>query len=112
MGPRARHAGQDVVVVLEHAVLQVRPGREADFEEAFERAKAIIASSPGFEGLRLGRCIEHEGRYVLLVEWSTLDAHIVGFRGSPGFGEWRRLLHHFYDPFPEVEHFEDVSTVP
>jgi len=99
-------------VILEHAVLQVRPGQEADFERAFERAKAIIASSPGFETLRLGRCVEHQARYVLLVEWRDVEAHIIGFRGSPPYEEWRRLLHHFYDPLPEVEHFEDVSTIP
>ncbi|HVM64262.1 MAG TPA: antibiotic biosynthesis monooxygenase [Acidimicrobiales bacterium] len=99
-------------MVLEHAVLNVRGGQEAEFEGAFATAKAIIAASPGFQSLRLGRCLEHEGRYVLLVEWRDLDAHVTGFRGSPRYEEWRRLLHHFYEPFPVVEHYEDVATIP
>jgi len=99
-------------VILEHAILNVRRGQELSFEEAFESAKATIAASPGFETLRLGRCIEHEGRYVLLVEWREVESHMIGFRGSPPYEEWRGLLNHFYDPLPEVEHFEDAVTVP
>ena len=99
-------------MMLEHAVLQVVPGQEPAFEEAFATAKAIIAGSPGFRTLRLSRCVERGDRYLLLVEWETLDDHTVRFRGSPPYQEWRRLLHHFYDPFPEVDHYQDLMTIP
>jgi heme-degrading monooxygenase HmoA len=98
-------------VILEHAVLDVVPGREPAFEEAFEKAKQIIASMPGFRSLRLGRCVETRNRFLLLVEWDRLEDHTSGFRGSPQYEEWRRLLHHFYDPFPTVEHYEPVVAV-
>lgn len=97
-------------MVLEHAVLDVRPGEEGDFEPTFERATAIISASPGFRSLRLSRCVEQPNRYLLLVEWETLADHTEGFRGSPAYQEWRALLHHFYDPFPVVEHYEVVVT--
>ncbi|MBO0901894.1 antibiotic biosynthesis monooxygenase [Cellulomonas sp. zg-ZUI222] len=97
-------------MVLEHALLSVVPGREAQFEDAFGRARAIIAGTPGFEGLTLSRCVERPGTYLLLVTWRSLEDHTVGFRGSAGYQEWRRLLHHFYDPFPVVEHYEQVLT--
>ena len=95
-------------MTLEHALLDVVPGQESAFEEAFERAKTIIAASPGFYSLRLSRCVERPGGYLLLVEWETLEDHTIGFRGSPGYQEWRALLHHFYDPFPVVEHYEEI----
>jgi heme-degrading monooxygenase HmoA len=98
-------------VILEAIVLNVREGEAAGFEEAFEQAKAIVAASPGFEGLRLLRCIETSHRYLLLIEWATLDDHLIGFRGSAGFEEWRGLLHHFYEPAPLVEHFEPFVEV-
>lgn len=93
-------------MILEHAVLDVVPGREAQFEEAFDQAKTIISSMPGFSSLRLSRCIEQATRYLLLVEWERLEDHTEGFRNSPEYGRWRELLHHFYDPFPVVEHYE------
>ncbi|HET8594324.1 MAG TPA: antibiotic biosynthesis monooxygenase, partial [Intrasporangium sp.] len=62
----------------------------------------------GFRRLDLSRCLERPSTYLLLVEWDTLEDHTEGFRGSPEYQEWRRLLHHFYDPFPAVEHFEHV----
>ena len=96
-------------MILEHAPLQVKPGRTAEFETAFGRAKQIIAGMPGFRDLRLSRCIERPGAYLLLVEWDSLEAHTEGFRGSAEYQEWRRLLHHFYDPFPTVEHYEIVD---
>jgi len=97
-------------VITEHAVLEVIAGRETEFVEAMERAKALIASSPGFQSLRVERCVERPGCFLLLVEWERLEDHTEGFRGSPAYEEWRAALHHFYDPFPNVEHFEAVVT--
>ena len=97
-------------MVLEHALLSVRPGREADFEVAFGRAEQLIAGMPGFEGLTLSRCLERPGTYLLLVRWRRLEDHTEGFRSSPSYQEWRALLHHFYDPFPTVEHYEQVHS--
>ena len=95
-------------MVLEHALLPVRPDRHAEFEATFASARPLIAVMPGFRSLRLSRCLEDDGTYLLLVEWDTLEDHTVGFRGSPEYQEWRRLLHAFYDPFPTVQHFESV----
>lgn len=97
-------------VITEHAILPVRPGQEADFEEAFSVAKTIILSSPGCENLTLSRCLERPNVYLLLVQWRELDDHLVGFRQSPAYEEWRALLHHFYDPPPLVEHFDLVRS--
>ena len=94
--------------VLEHAVLDVIPGRQAEFEAAFAEARPIIASAPGFRSLRLEQCVEEPSRYLLLVEWERLEDHTEGFRGSAGYERWRGLLHHFYDPFPVVEHYRAV----
>jgi heme-degrading monooxygenase HmoA len=99
------------VMILEHAVLDVIPGEDERFERAFAEARAIIASMAGFRSLRLGRCVEQPTRYLLLVEWERLEDHTEGFRGSPEYQQWRDLLHHFYDPFPTVEHYEPLTSV-
>ena len=87
------------------AVLDVRPGEAERFEEAFARAEALIASAAGYERHELRRCLEAPGRYLLLVWWKSLEAHTQGFRGSQAYQEWKALLHHFYEPFPTVEHY-------
>ena len=96
--------------ILEHAMLEVRPGQEQAFEAAFAKAQNIISASPGYLSHRLEHCIEHPSRYLLLVEWENIEAHTVGFRGSAEYQEWKALLHHFYDPFPTVLHFRTVYT--
>ena len=97
-------------MILEHVILQVIPGQEDAFESAFRQARPIIAGMRGFRTLRLERCVEDAARYLLLVEWDTLEDHTVGFRQSPKYEEWRRILHHFYDPFPIVEHYRAVAV--
>ncbi len=97
-------------MITEHAVLEVVPGREDEFIAAMDSAKRIIASSPGFMSLRVERCLERPSCFLLLVEWQRLEDHTDGFRGSAAYQDWRVLLHHFYDPFPVVEHFEAIVT--
>ena len=96
-------------VITEHALLPVIPGREIDFERAFAEARAIIMSMPGCRSLSLSRSIESPSNYPLLVEWEHLDDHTIGFRQSEQYQKWRTLLHHFYDPFPLVEHYQAVQ---
>lgn len=92
-------------MILEHALLQVKPGLEAEFEEAMRQALPLIQATPGFLKIEVKPCLETKGRYLLLVEWETLEAHMQGFRGSDRYADWKRLLHHFYAPFPLVEHY-------
>lgn len=95
-------------MILEVAMLQIRPGQAAQFEQAFARAQVIIAAMPGYLAHQLQRCLEEPDKYLLLVNWQQLEDHTIGFRQSPQYQQWRQLLHHFYDPFPTVEHFAQV----
>ncbi len=95
-------------MITEHALLDVIPGQELEFVDAMQRARSLIAASPGFLSLRVERCLERPSRFLLLVEWERVEDHTEGFRGSSAYDEWRAALHHFYDPFPVVEHFEPV----
>ena len=97
-------------MILETAVLDVKPRETSAFEIAFRQAERIISASPGYIAHELKRCIERPNRYLLLVRWRTLADHTEGFRKSAPYQEWKRLLHHFYDPFPTVEHYESVSS--
>ena len=99
-------------MVLEVAVLNVRPGHGDDFEKAFAEAQTIISSMPGYHRHELRRCIETPDRYLLLVWWQDLQSHTVGFRESAEYQRWKELLHHFYDPFPEVEHYAPLHGGP
>jgi len=95
-------------VILEIALLDIFSGQEEEFEIAFGQAQGIIQSMRGYLSHELQRCIETKSRYVLLVKWETLEDHTVGFRGAEQYHEWKGLLHHFYNPFPTVEHFTMV----
>jgi heme-degrading monooxygenase HmoA len=96
-------------MVLEVAMLDVKPGLEDDFLRAFSQAQHILSKMSGYISHQLKRCMENQGRFILLVEWEKLSDHTEGFRGSPEYQQWKSLLHHFYDPFPIVEHYQGIA---
>ncbi len=98
-------------MVLEAAMLQVKSGMDKEFEETFGKASEIISAMKGYISHELQRCMEVEGKYLLLVKWERLEDHTVGFRESSEYQDWKELLHHFYHPFPTVEHFEKVNLL-
>jgi len=96
-------------MILEEAVITIRPGTAAEFEAALAEARGVIAAADGFSSLELHRGIESPERYVLLVRWETLDDHIVGFRQSEAFARWRSLIGPYFQSPPVVEHLEPVA---
>ncbi len=98
-------------MILEVAILDVIAGQETEFERAFQKAQSIISSMKGYISHELQKCVEVENRYLLLVKWETLEDHTEGFRNSSEYQEWKKLLHHFYDPFPTVEHYRVVDSI-
>ena len=95
-------------MVYEIAELQITPGHERDFEAAVKQAVSLFQRSVGCLGMRLQRVLEVPGKYRLVVRWETVEHHMVQFRGSPEFQEWRRLVGgHFASP-PVVDHTATV----
>jgi heme-degrading monooxygenase HmoA len=95
-------------MTLESVLLYVKDGQDQNFERDFKEAGKYIASVKGYICHSLHRCLEHKGKYLLSVEWEKLEDHTVGFRQSVAYQGWKNLLHHYYDPFPIVEHYELV----
>lgn len=95
-------------MILEAVYLFIKPELASKFEADFTKASQYISSIEGYLGHRLEKCLEVENKYLLLVDWNTLEDHTIGFRNSEAYLEWKKNLHHYYDPFPVVEHFETV----
>ncbi|MFD2598949.1 antibiotic biosynthesis monooxygenase family protein [Sphingobacterium corticis] len=96
-------------MILEQATLQVIAGKEKEFEKDFKLASKYISSIDGYIKHSLHRCLESKHQYLLLVEWESLEAHEIGFRQSPQYQKWKELLHHYYEPFPMVFHYKEIS---
>lgn len=95
-------------MVLEIAIIHVVPGSEADFAAAYRKGRPLLASTPGCRSVRMTQGIESPSRFVLLVEWDSVEAHENNFRGSARFEQWRALIGPYFASPPEVEHAENV----
>ena len=95
-------------MILEVAILDVKQNQEHNFEKSFSEAQKIIVNMKGYISYKLKKCVETPNRYILLVNWEKLENHTIGFRNSTEYQEWKKLLHHYYDPFPIVEHYHSI----
>lgn len=97
-------------MITEIAQIEIKPGSEKDFEAAVSQAQTIFRRCKGWKNFELHRSIEKPSRYRLLIEWETLENHVVDFRESSSFTEWRALVGPFFASPPVVEHTETVAT--
>jgi quinol monooxygenase YgiN len=95
-------------MILEIAEIEVKPGEEDAFEEGVRKAIPLFLRARGCHGVDLHRTVEAPNRYKLIVTWETVEDHMVHFRNSADFQEWRRLVGpHFAAP-PQVVHTRSV----
>lgn len=95
-------------MIVEVAILNVIEDQTDHFERDFATASQFISAMKGYLGHTLRRCLEQRNKYLLLVNWESVEDHEPGFRQSKEYLEWKKLLHHYYQPFPTVEHYELV----
>ena len=87
------------------AILNIKKGKTKEFEASFSKAASILLSIDGYISHELKKCVEVDNQYILLVNWRSIEDHEIGFRKSEPYQEWKQLLHHYYEPFPEVLHY-------
>ena len=92
-------------MIVEQALLEVKPGQSERFVVAMHKAKPLIVVQPGFQSIEVRPCVDRSDQYLLLVVWDKVESHCDGFRKSPEYEQWRALLHDFYDPMPTVSYF-------
>ena len=96
-------------MVLEVADIRIRPGIEQDFLAAFRGVRQVLDTAQGCRTVRLTQSVETPTRFVLFVEWDSIDAHEENFRGTDRFTAWRGALGAFFAQPPLVEHVADVG---
>ncbi len=97
-------------MIVEIADFKIRPEQREAFAQAITHVAAtVLSKAAGYRNHRILACQETPGRFILTVEWDTLEAHTVGFRQSPAFTEWRALIGPFFLEPPHVEHFDVVA---
>ncbi|MFK8163115.1 MAG: antibiotic biosynthesis monooxygenase [Lewinella sp.] len=92
-------------MILEHVHITITPDRVVEYLKAFKQARPLVQNQPGCHSCRLLPALGEPGVFLLLIEWRSKEDHTEGFRKSREYQAWSRLLHPFYDVFPEVRYF-------
>ncbi|MCE1163411.1 MAG: antibiotic biosynthesis monooxygenase [Thiomonas sp.] len=100
-------------MIHELADIQIRPGTQAEFEAAIAHGvNTVIAQAQGFEGYEIRKGIEAPERYLLMIRWTSLEDHTVGFRQSEAFAQWRAIVGPYFAQPPVVQHFTTLQEGP
>lgn len=97
-------------MILEVALIDVVAGQEEAFATAYAEGHRLLATTPGCRSVRMTRGVESPSRFVLLVEWDSVEAHLENFRDSDRYPAWRDLIGPYFAAPPVVEHFTDVPA--
>ncbi len=92
-------------MILELAILEIKEGQLSEFESNLEKAQSVINQSEGYIGHEFQQCMEEPNKYILLIQWTSLEAHEEGFRKSELFKEWRGLIGSYFASAPTVQHY-------
>lgn len=95
-------------MITEIVILNIKATQSHAFEASFKQASILIAGAEGYIEHELLKCVENADQYLLIVRWNKLEDHTEGFRKSDPYQDWKKLLHHYYDPFPVVEHYQSI----
>lgn len=95
-------------MVTEFAQIEVKPGMEEVFIQGVAKCRPVFLAAEGCFGMGLQRSVEEPAKFLLMVQWESVDAHMVIFRESPGFQEWRANVGHCFAEPPVVWHGETV----
>ena len=95
-------------MVQETFLLEVKSGTEQEFENAFKKAAALMSTAKGFLESELQRCVEQENKYLVCVQWETVEDHVIDFKKSPAFQEMKALIGPFYLHIPQSEHYKRI----
>lgn len=93
-------------MILELVTINIKPNEQKAFEEALHKAQDIIKQAKGYLSHEFQHCIEEKDKYILLIRWETLEAHMEDFRNSELYKEWRALIGEYFAEPPQVLHFE------
>lgn len=94
-------------MIIELADFSVAPENHEAFGEALVKGvSTVLSKSEGYLGHEILSSQETRGRWVLLVRWTSTEAHTVGFRQSAAFADWRAIIGPFFTKAPYVEHFD------
>lgn len=92
-------------MILERAELLAKQGHEDSFAEMMQSSGcALLASTPGCHSVRVGRGVENPAKFILLLEWETIEHH-VALTKTDTFAEFRQLAAPHVRGAANMEHF-------
>lgn len=97
-------------MIAEYIRYRVPQEQQRAFEQAYSEAQHALLASPHCLGYELSRCVEEPERYILRIEWDSIEGHMQGFRGSAEFRTFLGHIRTFVPLIEEMQHYEITSV--
>lgn len=95
-------------MIVEVASFQAEPGKEDAFAGGITRGIEVIRQAEGCRSIKVHRGIETPSRFILYIEWDSVEAHLEGFRAGPLFPRWREHINGLFSSV-QMEHYDVIA---
>lgn len=92
-------------MVVEYIRYTVPPDQSEQFELSYRQAGQVLDADPHCLRWEMARGVEEPQRFVVRIEWDSVEGHERGFRASPRFGEFFEAVRPFFAAIEEMTHY-------
>ncbi|MEU9032856.1 antibiotic biosynthesis monooxygenase family protein [Streptomyces sp. NPDC048383] len=94
-----------MTITVEYIRYRIAPDDQEAFEQAYARGAEALAAAPECVDYELARCEEEPERYVLRIRWTSIDAHLNGFRKGEHFPAFFSAIRPYVAAIEEMQHY-------
>ena len=98
-------------MIVEYTRYRIPQDRRESFVGAYEQAAGYLSASQHCLAYELSHCVEEQDRYILRIEWKSVQEHLDGFRKEPVFHKFLHLVQPFLHDIEEMQHYELTDVV-
>ncbi|MFJ9339333.1 putative quinol monooxygenase [Streptomyces sp. NPDC101733] len=100
-----------MTTTVEYIRYRVASQDQQAFEDAYARAAEALAASPECIDYELAHSAEEAENYILRIRWTSIDAHLNGFRKGEHFPSFFAAIRPYVANIEEMKHYLVTSVV-
>lgn len=86
------------------------PERRGEFEKSYASAARQLDLAPQCVAYELSHGVEEPDRYILRIEWTSVEDHMQGFRNGPHFPAFLADIRAYIQDIEEMKHYARTAV--
>lgn len=98
-------------MIVEYIRYAIPQGQEQAFLDSYRQAGTELRASKHCLHYEVTRCTEDTSRFIVRIEWDSLEGHLQGFRKEAAFASFFAKVKPFFEQIEEMKHYALTDVV-